>query len=65
MVWHKEIMGELWMRLNETVVVIVVVVVVVTSFQVHGNVRTNQLSRYICTLQDFQAHSALSFIKTL
>ena len=62
MVWHKEIMGELWMRLNETVVVIVVVV---TSFQVHGNVRTNQLSRYICTLQDFQAHSALSFIKTL
>ena len=28
MVWHKEIMGELWMRLNETVVVIVVVVVV-------------------------------------
>jgi len=44
MVLHKEIMGELLMRLNETVVVVVVVVVtvvvvvvaVVVTFQVHG-----------------------------
>ncbi len=45
--WYgTKIMGELLMRLNETVVdVVVVVVVVVTSFQVHGNVRTNPTAK--------------------
>ncbi len=44
--WYDtKIMGELLMRLNETVVDVVVVVVVVTSFQVHGNVRTNPTAK--------------------
>ncbi len=46
--WYgTKIMGELLMRLNETVVdvVVAVVVVVVTLFQVHGNVRTNPTAK--------------------